>query len=286
MPILTAPGRLQVPNPHVSDIPHSSASSIPSAWKNSSTSTGVGAAPTLTATRLVETEHLAQLREHLLVGLRRPAPRARAGPARRAGLSRTRSIAAASAACDRLARLLGLGRLHRLEPGLQLLPDPRHREEPGRADLRQVGEDLARVRAGRDRAGVDHRDVVVGHPLGDVRGREPRDQPSADLERDDLLDRLGGEHDAVVRELDALRRPGRARGVDQRQHVVRGDLPPRRRRRRSRGWSPRRRPARSCPPAARRRSRSRARGAAGPCAPRASPAGTPARRSPRATPRR
>ena len=30
-------------------MPHSSASSIPSAWKNSSTSTGVGAAPTLTA---------------------------------------------------------------------------------------------------------------------------------------------------------------------------------------------------------------------------------------------
>jgi len=50
VPIFTAPGRLQVPAPHVSDIPHSSASSIPSAWKNSSTSTGVGAAPTLTAT--------------------------------------------------------------------------------------------------------------------------------------------------------------------------------------------------------------------------------------------
>ncbi len=43
-----APGRLQVPKPQVSDIPHSSASSIPTAWKNSSTSTGVGAAPTLT----------------------------------------------------------------------------------------------------------------------------------------------------------------------------------------------------------------------------------------------
>jgi hypothetical protein len=50
VPILTAPGRLQVPKPHVSDIPHSSASSIPRAWKNSITSTGVGAAPALTAT--------------------------------------------------------------------------------------------------------------------------------------------------------------------------------------------------------------------------------------------
>jgi len=48
VPILTSPGRLTAPVPHVSDIPHSSASSIPMAWKNSSTSTGVGAAPTLT----------------------------------------------------------------------------------------------------------------------------------------------------------------------------------------------------------------------------------------------
>ena len=39
-----------MPAAHVSDIPHSSASSIPIAWKNSITSGGVGAAPTLTAT--------------------------------------------------------------------------------------------------------------------------------------------------------------------------------------------------------------------------------------------
>ena len=40
---------LQVPAPVVSDIPQSSASGIPSAWKNSITSGGVGAAPTLHA---------------------------------------------------------------------------------------------------------------------------------------------------------------------------------------------------------------------------------------------
>ena len=45
----TFPGGLQHPEPHVSDIPHSSASSIPIAWKKTSTSRGVGAAPTLTA---------------------------------------------------------------------------------------------------------------------------------------------------------------------------------------------------------------------------------------------
>ncbi len=41
---------------------------MPIAWKNSSTSTGVGAAPTLTARDLVEAEHRAQAGEHLLVG--------------------------------------------------------------------------------------------------------------------------------------------------------------------------------------------------------------------------
>ena len=55
--------------PQVSDMPQSSPIGIPIAWKNSSTSSGVGAAPTLTATDLVEAELRAQVREHLLVGL-------------------------------------------------------------------------------------------------------------------------------------------------------------------------------------------------------------------------
>ena len=50
VPIFTSSGGLQVATPQVSDIPHSSPIGIPIAWKNSSTSTGVGAAPTLTAT--------------------------------------------------------------------------------------------------------------------------------------------------------------------------------------------------------------------------------------------
>ena len=49
MPILIFSGGLQAPAPQVSDIPHSSASGTPIAWKNTSTSRGVGAAPTLTA---------------------------------------------------------------------------------------------------------------------------------------------------------------------------------------------------------------------------------------------
>ncbi len=46
VPIFTRSGGLQVPAPQVSDMPHSSASGSPSAWKNSITSRGVGAAPT------------------------------------------------------------------------------------------------------------------------------------------------------------------------------------------------------------------------------------------------
>ena len=49
MPSLTRSGGFTVLAPQVSDIPQSSPIGIPSAWKNSSTSSGVGAAPTLTA---------------------------------------------------------------------------------------------------------------------------------------------------------------------------------------------------------------------------------------------
>ena len=49
MPILILPGGLTAPAPQVSLMPHSSDSGSPIAWKNSSTSTGVGAAPTLIA---------------------------------------------------------------------------------------------------------------------------------------------------------------------------------------------------------------------------------------------
>ena len=48
VPILIRSGGLQAPAPQVSDMPHSSPTGMPIAWKNSSTSSGVGAAPTLT----------------------------------------------------------------------------------------------------------------------------------------------------------------------------------------------------------------------------------------------
>ncbi len=50
VPIFTESGGLHVITPQVSDIPHSSPTGTPIAWKNSRTSTGQGAAPELTAT--------------------------------------------------------------------------------------------------------------------------------------------------------------------------------------------------------------------------------------------
>ena len=49
VPILIRSGGLTAPTPHVSDMPHSSASGTPIALKKTSTSRGVGAAPALTA---------------------------------------------------------------------------------------------------------------------------------------------------------------------------------------------------------------------------------------------
>ena len=82
-----------------------------------------------------------------------------------------------------------------------------------------------------------------------------------------------------MHQLHALRRPGRARGVDQRQHVGRLDLRDRRVDVEARGSSPRRPTAPASPAAPRRRRRSRARGSGAACAPRAPAAGTAARRS-------
>ena len=113
-----------------------------------------------------------------------------------------------------------------LEPGLELLEDARDGEEPGRLDGRQVGDDLARVRARRHREAEHQRQVVVRVALGDVRGGQPRDHlgPLGELDHVPRHARRG--HDVAVHELHALRRAGRAGGVDQRQHVLGVDRPP------------------------------------------------------------
>jgi hypothetical protein len=64
----------------------------------------------------------------------------------------------------------------------------------------------------------------VSVSLGDVRGRQPGDHPAAFLgELDQLVDGADRKQQVPVGELDALRRPGGARGVDQGEEVVRLD---------------------------------------------------------------
>ena len=112
-------------------------------------------------------------------------------------------------------------RLHpRLERGLQLLPDARHGEEPGGTHLRQVADHLARVGAAGHGEAEHERQVVAAVALGDVRHRQVRDHAPVVGEGDQLVERAHRLHQVVVRQLHALRRPGGAGGVDQREHVV------------------------------------------------------------------
>ncbi len=85
--------------------------------------------------QLVEAQHRADLREHLLVGLG-----VIVGKLRRdllAGLIEPHLLEPDLEGPLRglLAFLVLLGLDSRLERGLELLPDPRHREEPGRANV-------------------------------------------------------------------------------------------------------------------------------------------------------
>ncbi len=140
-------------------------------------------------------------------------------------------LAAAVAAADealfsnlRVALGVLLGLDPRLDGSLQLLPDARHGEEPRRIDPREELDDLAGVGADRHGAAADDRQVVVRASLGDVRGRQPGDHLRAPIgEVEDVLDARGERHEVAVAELHALRRPGRAGGVDQRQQVIRPD---------------------------------------------------------------
>ena len=113
-----------------------------------------------------------------------------------------------------------------LQPGLQLLEDARDGEEPGRLHRGQVGDDLARVRAGRHGHAEHDRQVVVGHPLGDVRRGQPGDHARAVGEVDDPVGRVDARQQVAVHELHALRRTGRPGRVDQRDEVLRLDRAP------------------------------------------------------------
>ena len=117
--------------------------------------------------------------------------------------------------------------LHRAgRGGVDLLEDARHRGEVGRFQFGQVGHDLQRValpvgdrRAEVEAAELDQQGEGVGE--GEVEVGEV-----FVLDHAGLVDHV--EHRPVVAVADdaALRRPGRARGVDEGADVLRGDRLP------------------------------------------------------------
>ena len=159
-------------------MPHSSASSIPSAWKNSSTSIGVGAAPTLTATAWSRPS-ISRSFENICSSAAATVASSSSGTGSPRWRSRTRSIDAASAAWIGARCSSGCEACIASSPAFSFSQIRGTAKNQVGSNLRQVGQDLARVRAAGDRAGVDDRDVVVGHPLGDVRRRKPRDHARA-----------------------------------------------------------------------------------------------------------
>ena len=236
------------------------------AWKNSSTSTGVGAAPTLTATTSSRpscarsaansaSSACGDLRREL-VGHRLAAP-ARGAP------SRARAVERACTAASRCSSGCAASIVSRPALSFSQIRGTA-KNHVGRTSGRYC-EDLARVRAAGDVQPEDDREVVVRVALGDVRAGSHEMTRAAVGE----LDRAPRRRCTAVSrlrwvELDALRRPGRARRVDQRQDVVGLD------RRASDASTSKpgcgaldvgQRDA--CPPAPRRRRRSRARGPAG-----------------------
>jgi hypothetical protein len=121
---------------------------------------------------LVEPQQRPHLRQHELVGLRVLGAQVVGD-----GLAGLLELDLAQAHVERperrpLALLVLLGLDAGLDGRLQLLPDARHGEEPGRPHLGQVGDHLARVRAVGGREAQHHRHVVRAGALGDVGHRQ------------------------------------------------------------------------------------------------------------------
>ena len=168
--------------------------------------------------RLVEAEHRAQPGEQLRLALGGESRRRRRAPARRP--ARARPCARAASSQRVRLRRPATARWPSM-PGLELLQDARHGEEPRRLDRGQVGDDLARVRAAsspscRTRSagsGAPSRSAMCAAGSHEIT-REPSGKwmiPSAAVHAGQQV---------AVHELHALRRAGRARRVDQRDEVL------------------------------------------------------------------
>jgi hypothetical protein len=76
-----------------------------------------------------------------------------------------------------LLRLVLFGCYQGHDPGLHLLPDPRHTEQRGRLHVLQRAEKSLLIRAEVDMRGLVNRHVDRQHPLRDVRERQVGDRP-------------------------------------------------------------------------------------------------------------
>ena len=116
-----------------------------------------------------------------------------------------------------------LGVAVRGDERVELLEDPRHRRQVGRLDLGQLRDDLLRVAAevGQRRAQVEDRELDQQRER--VREREEQVGDVAGLDDRVLLDHRHDVAVVAVAEHAALRRPGRARRVDDRVRLVARD---------------------------------------------------------------
>ena len=119
--------------------------------------------------------------------------------------------------------LLHALRLRELGPhaGDELLPHARHAEEERRLDLAQVLEELLHRLGEVDRRALRDRRVDREDLLGDVRERQIRERSIGAVGLHHLPRALRRPSEVLVREHHGLRRPRRARGVDERREAIR-----------------------------------------------------------------
>ena len=115
MPSFTRPGGFTVATPQVSDIPHSSPIGIPIAWKNSSTSSGVGRGADVDGHDLVEPE-LARSFENISSSAWPPSAASSSGTSSPACSSAQLLERRRDRRLGRLALLVGQAARGRLEP--------------------------------------------------------------------------------------------------------------------------------------------------------------------------
>ena len=143
------------------------------------------------------------------------------GVARPQAMSSTMGRATSTAPAKPWA-LRGVGAERSHDAGVHLLPHARHAEHDVGPHLTHVRGEQARVGTARDLVAQERLLVVAGHALGDVRHRQVRDEPLAQVvvELDAEAQALDGPCQVAVGQHHALGRTGGARGVDQRGQIV------------------------------------------------------------------